>query len=155
MKNVLVAIDGSDFDRTVLRRTHDLFGDDTHYIVVNVHNEPLVYSTVALAHGMASVISAPELLRYVEDDDTTERDRAIETARRAAEDAGITDLEVDIESGDPTAAILLAAEEHEADVIVVGSHGRNWFERVFNPSVSRQLVERAHHPVLVVHTDDI
>ena len=150
---MLIAMDGSSLDRTVLCCAHELFGDQAHYVVVNVRNEPLVYSTIALAHGMASVISAPELLRFVEDEEGAEE--AAEVARRAAEDAGITDVEVDVESGDPAGAILGAAADHDVDVIAVGSHGRNWFERLFTPSVSKQLVDRARRPVLVVHTGDI
>jgi nucleotide-binding universal stress UspA family protein len=153
MKSVLIAIDGSDLDRTVLRCAHGLFGDKARYLIVNVHNEPLVYSTIALAHGMASVISAPELLRFVEDDGSNSHNAA-ELARRAADAAGIADCEVDVESGDPAVAILTAARHHDVDVIAVGSHSSNWFERLFTPSVSKQLVDRARRPVLVVHTND-
>lgn len=155
MKHVLVAIDGSDLDSTVLCCAHGLFGDDAHYVIVNVRNEPLIYSTIALAHGMASVISAPELLRFVEDSSGDGRTAAEDAARQAAHEAGITDIEVDVESGDPAAAILSAAAEHDVDVIAIGSHSRNWFERLFTPSVSRQLVDRAQRPVLVVHTGDV
>ena len=155
MKHVLIAIDGSDLDSTVLCCAHGLFGDSAHYVIVNVRNEPLIYSTIALAHGMASVISAPELLRFVEDSGGDGRTAAEEAARRAAEEAGLTDVEIDVESGDPAAAILAAAAEHDVDVIAIGSHSRNWFERLFTPSVSRQLVDRARRPVLVVHTGDV
>lgn len=154
MKNVLIAVDGSDLDRTVLRCSHALFGDDAHYLVVNVHAEPLVYPTIALAHGMASTMATPELLRFVDDENSDPRAEAAAAAQRAAEIEGLTDVEVDVEAGDPVAAILAAAQENHVDVIAVGSHGRRWFERLFAPSVSNALVHKAHRPVLVIHTGD-
>ena len=72
---------------------------------------------------------------------------------RAAEVAGDSDLdaaEVLGDTGDPAYAILDAAHEHQVDVIVVGSHERNWFSRLLSGSVSREVVRESTIPVLVV-----
>ena len=53
-------------------------------------------------------------------------------------------------SCDPSEAILHAAHEQGADVIVVGSHERGWFSRLLSGSVSQDLVRRSDIPVLVV-----
>jgi nucleotide-binding universal stress UspA family protein len=53
------------------------------------------------------------------------------------------------ETGDPADAIIAAAREYEADVIVVGSHDRGWFRRLLNPSVSGAVVRDADVPLLV------
>jgi nucleotide-binding universal stress UspA family protein len=52
--------------------------------------------------------------------------------------------------GDVPTAILAAAHEHQANVIVVGSHERSWFSRLLNGSVANTLVREADMPVLVV-----
>ncbi|MGH9271629.1 MAG: universal stress protein [Ilumatobacteraceae bacterium] len=71
-------------------------------------------------------------------------------ARDAAAEAGLPATEAIGELGDPTDAILRAAEERDVDVIVVGSHQRNWFERLLRRSVTKELVRHAEIPVLVV-----
>lgn len=47
-------------------------------------------------------------------------------------------------------AIVHVAEEVEADVIVVGSHGKGWFKRVVLGSVSEYVLHHSRIPVLVV-----
>jgi nucleotide-binding universal stress UspA family protein len=51
--------------------------------------------------------------------------------------------------GDPAAAIISAASECGADVIVVGAHQRSWFGRLFSRSISGAVIRDAEVPVLV------
>jgi nucleotide-binding universal stress UspA family protein len=53
-------------------------------------------------------------------------------------------------SGDPASGILAAAEAEEADLIVVGTHGRDLAGRLLLGSVSDRLVHDAPVSVLVV-----
>lgn len=46
------------------------------------------------------------------------------------------------------------AREHDARVIVVGAHGHNRIEALFLGSTSRQVLESADRPVLVVRPPD-
>ena len=57
-------------------------------------------------------------------------------------------------TGDPGEAILLAAEAERADLVVVGSHGRDRAGRLLLGSVSDHLVRNAACPVLVVRPTD-
>ncbi|TML12798.1 MAG: universal stress protein [Actinobacteria bacterium] len=52
--------------------------------------------------------------------------------------------------GDPVVAIRRAATERDVDVIVVGSHDKNFLRRIVSPSVSRELAHKANRPVLIV-----
>jgi nucleotide-binding universal stress UspA family protein len=79
----------------------------------------------------------------------TERDVAEREARDAAERAGLKEAELLGEVGDPARSILDAAHEHGVDVVVVGSHQRSWFSRLFSRPVSAEVVKRADVPVLV------
>jgi len=57
--------------------------------------------------------------------------------------------DVEVGSGDPADAILHAAEEHQADLIVMGTHGRTGLAHVFLGSVAEKVVRHASCPVLV------
>lgn len=50
---------------------------------------------------------------------------------------------------DPVQSILAEAEARHADVVVVGTHYRSWWQRVLSGSVANRVVARAKHSVLV------
>ncbi|HEX3265032.1 MAG TPA: universal stress protein [Candidatus Limnocylindrales bacterium] len=52
--------------------------------------------------------------------------------------------------GDPGPAIVEAARAEHADLVVVGTRGRNRLERAVLGSVSDHVVRNAHCPVLIV-----
>jgi nucleotide-binding universal stress UspA family protein len=47
-------------------------------------------------------------------------------------------------------AILLAASEHRADAIVVGTHGKSVLQALLRGSVSHEFIHRSKIPILVV-----
>ena len=51
-------------------------------------------------------------------------------------------------------AILRLAEEEQADLIVMGSHGRGWLGRLLMGSVAEEVMRHATCPVLVVKPAD-
>lgn len=56
----------------------------------------------------------------------------------------------EVRTGHPAAEIVAAAEEHRADLIVVGSHGLTGFKRFLLGSVSNQVLQSAKQSVLIV-----
>jgi nucleotide-binding universal stress UspA family protein len=46
--------------------------------------------------------------------------------------------------------ILSLADDHDVDVIAVGTHDRSWLSRLVRPSVSAAVEDRSCRPVLVV-----
>ena len=77
---------------------------------------------------------------------------AEEVTRQAGEGIAGPGLSVEtsIREGDPRTEIVDAAEEWQADLIVVGSHGRTRLERLLLGSVAQAVVAHAHCSVLVV-----
>lgn len=151
MPTVLIAVDGSALDTRLARTTLDLFGDRATYVVVNVADEPHAMSTVPVAHGVAAALSYPEFTHWADGLDAA-ADRATGVAEQVAssiERVGGT-AEASGEVGDPISVILQAADEHDADLIVLGSHERNWFSRVLEPSVSDHVTSLADRPVMIV-----
>jgi nucleotide-binding universal stress UspA family protein len=59
-------------------------------------------------------------------------------------------VETTVREGDPRTAIVDAAEEWQADLIVVGSHGRTGLTRLVMGSVAQAVVAHAHCSVEVV-----
>jgi len=59
------------------------------------------------------------------------------------------EFELVLVEGDPATAIVGAAEQHEAGLIVVGTHGRGGLVRVLLGSVAEKVVRYAHCGVLI------
>ena len=60
---------------------------------------------------------------------------------------------VRIETGDAREVIDRVAEQIDADLIVMGTHGRRGFSRWFLGSVAESVVRTAPCPVLTIHRD--
>jgi universal stress protein A len=56
-----------------------------------------------------------------------------------------------IASGDPATAILTTIGEINADLVVMGTHGRTGISRVLLGSVAEKVVREASVPVLTLH----
>jgi nucleotide-binding universal stress UspA family protein len=60
----------------------------------------------------------------------------------------------EVRLGAPADEILEYAAEHDVDLIVMGTHGREGFARVLLGSVAEVVVRKASCPVLTVHTPE-
>jgi nucleotide-binding universal stress UspA family protein len=136
---ILIALDESLISLRAAREAGRLFGD-AEYMVVNVtrHAVPWV---AAGAFGTVYPVPLTELRPSRLDEDEL---------RTLAEQAGIHAAEVLPEFGDPASAICDAAEEHDVDVVVVGSHDKGVLRRLIDPSVAQAVVRGTDRPVLVV-----
>ena len=100
---------------------------------------------VSAAHPLIS--RAGQVVDPIEDDDS--RRHLAEAKTR------LTELGVDAEAvegiGDPADVITAEAEKTDADMIVVGSNGKNLLERLLAGSVSSGVTRKSKADVLVVH----
>ena len=163
MTQVLIAVDESEQSLNAARVAYDLFGDSATYTVVNVAGQsPMMWGGDSLMWGVGyPVLMAPSGLVGVgpaptsagapaTEVDSTPLDAAMQVALDVATEADLPNPQVVGEVGDPAQAILEAARHHQADVIVIGSHDRNWITRLFIPSVTGTVVKDAEIPVLIV-----
>ncbi|MGZ4675644.1 MAG: universal stress protein [Acidimicrobiia bacterium] len=148
MTRVLIAMDGTPESIHAAQVAVGLFGPDSEYLVVNVA-PPAVAWPEGVSYGGVFPMSGDEWDRVAEAVNTGAHERA----ENAATAAGIEPAEVIVEHGDPVAAICSAADEHDADVIVVGPQRKGWLARVVEPSLSHALVKRATRPVLLVGSE--
>lgn len=161
MTHVLIAVDDSESSVRAATTAHRLFGDDAHYTVLNVApgtslmwgDESLPAGTPYPLYPGAGVIGGvPLALHAAPSPDDAAEHRLDEAQRRAdevAREAGLVDARVVGDTGDAADAILVAACDHHVDVIVVGTHERNWFSRLFSGSVSDTVAKHADVPVLI------
>jgi len=125
-------------------------------------SEVLEYATMMATQFKAKVI----LLHVIESQGLTggftlsvqERDQALEAVgRKLMEDAagpleasgvGVTR---EVRKGVPYQEILKGAEEHAADLIVMGTNGRTGLEHLVLGSVAERVVRLGKCPVLTIH----
>lgn len=141
---VLIAVDESPESReaaVVARRT---FHDEAEYSVLSVGQRIPVYIG---GYGAAGVPLAGDLERELH----AARDASEHAVEEAAEALRPDcDVETDVGTGHAGRVICEFAQEHDIDIIVIGSHDRSFWERIIDPSVGRYLIEHAPCPVLVV-----
>jgi nucleotide-binding universal stress UspA family protein len=63
-------------------------------------------------------------------------------------------FEIIVKAGDVRQELLGIVEEKDIDLVVMGSHGRSYFERMLLGSVTERMLRRLHVPILTVsHLD--
>jgi nucleotide-binding universal stress UspA family protein len=61
------------------------------------------------------------------------------------------DLDIVVREGLPADVIVQAAEDLEADLIVVGARRMGWFKELVLGSTSHRVLHEARRPVVVIH----
>jgi nucleotide-binding universal stress UspA family protein len=106
------------------------------------------------------VIDAPEMpalfteARVLEQAPVVMRDRIDDIARNLGLPLRPGALKLHVRLGRPAAAIVQVAVDYDADMIVVGTHGRRGLERLLVGSVAQEIVRRASCPVLIARPKD-
>ena len=161
MTHVLIAVDDNDTSVAAARTALRLFGENADYTVLNVaENVPVKWGDDALEYGTVYPLAVPGagvmggvpfVVRSTDASDrTTDRvEAAQQTADELARDAGIEGARAVGDTGDPADAIISAARSQGADVVVIGTHERGWFKRLFASSVSDEVIREVEIPVLV------
>ena len=141
---VLIAVDDSPESIDAVHYAYEMFGAEHQLVVASVGDSPVPLPTSPI--GMQ-----PDIVLLGELRDRAE-DVAAATALSASENlpAG---TEIEAAVGAPGPALVEIALRDDIDLIVLGSHDRGFWERLFNPSVGRHLIDHAPCPVLVVRGD--
>jgi nucleotide-binding universal stress UspA family protein len=150
MPTVLLATDGSDLAAAAMAKGVALLGSDHRFVTLAV--VPPVFVPTASMSPMDNhpTLEDPELEQELEDEQRAEQDSEVHELDALL---GIS-AEHLVETGEPGPTICDVAVEVGADVIVVGSHGHGWLQRVLMGSVSTHVLNHAPCPVLVIRTDD-
>jgi nucleotide-binding universal stress UspA family protein len=113
----------------------------------------LAQRDAAELHVLA-VARPPEIGDDVESEAVIENSRSyleklLQALRRRAGEAKVK-AHFEVAVGHPAEQIIYYADRHGADLIVVGDRGRSKFARLLLGSVSKQVVQYASQPVMIV-----
>ena len=145
LKNILVAIDGSEASTNALQLATELsekFSADLHLLHVVREMQ------VPLNPGLMEAYEKLERQRH--DLLKSAGEQLLNQSKRVAESKGITALQADIGSGDPAGAIVKYADKNQMDLIVIGSRGLGQVERLLMGSVSRKVSNMTKVNCLIV-----
>jgi nucleotide-binding universal stress UspA family protein len=146
ISNILVPTDGSEAAQKAARYAIDLAKQLKCLIIV--------LSVVDNRSLMVQTISAQENVRHItEPIEDYLREAAEEYAREIKEICDENDVRsrILVTSGHPAEEIIKEAESSNADLIVIGSHGRSALKAAFLGSVTYSIIhEETKIPVLVV-----
>ena len=145
---VLIAVDDDAESQDALSFAEELLPDDAAVIVINVARSTITpYGTIGglgAAYAGSPTLSAEADLRAQEIADR----EAEEVVDRAGEALHADERRV--EHGDVGPTICRVAEDEGVDLVVLGTHDRSRWSRLWFGSVSDHVVRHAPCPVLVV-----
>jgi nucleotide-binding universal stress UspA family protein len=148
---VLLAVDGSPFSLAAVDEAARIPwppGSEVKIISAIEMPTPVVVGTLPMPDNYYA-----EWERALEDQALTNTTRAI---ARFYENGGAgVEATAKTVKGDPKMAIIEEAERWGADLIIVGTHGYNAFERFWLGSVSRAVASHAHCSVEIVRQPEI
>jgi nucleotide-binding universal stress UspA family protein len=136
---ILVPTDGSECADSAVEHAIDIagqYGAELHVLSV-VDARDVSHSAPAIS---------------IEQVEQTLRERAesvVEDVAGRAEEAGVSVVTA-VEPGLPDDTVVEYADEHDCDLIVMGTHGRTGLERYLLGSVTERTVRRSTVPVLTV-----
>jgi nucleotide-binding universal stress UspA family protein len=137
MKTIVLGYDDSESAVRALRRAGELADAFDAYVVA-----------VSAAPALAP---AGRGIGPIDPTDPPELHRAQLAHARAVLDELNIAAEYDVGLGDAAEVILAAAEEHDADMIVVGTREPGLIARLLGLSVSEKVQRQAHCDVVIVH----
>ena len=145
MKKILIAYDGSEASKKAIDVGLKCAQDEDTIVLLTIIPAELVESSFTKmllpTIDMSSVVQSGSF-----------KEKAMESLSMLASnlDSNVSQVNVDVEIGDPADEILLAAKKHEADIIVVGYKGYGKEGRFLLGSVTDKVVRYAGVSVLVV-----
>ncbi|MEI8030943.1 MAG: universal stress protein [Comamonadaceae bacterium] len=141
-KHILVPVDGSSTAQLAVDRAIGLakaFGSRVTAIFV-IDPYPFTGVGTDFAYGQAEYLSAA----------TAEANAAIKAAKNSFDSAGVSVDTSVIEAHAAWRGVVQAAVSVQADLIVMGSHGRSGLEKLVLGSVTQAVLSHTRLPVLVV-----
>ena len=145
---ILVATDGSDCSRKATRAIANRpWPADSQMRILSVVELPVVQTTPSPAYSVY-----PDTMFEAAYKAARERaEDAVADARKTLNGADLNVCACEATpEGEPRSTILDVAKAWQADLIVVGSHGRRGFDRVLLGSVSESVAMHAHCSVEVI-----
>lgn len=139
---ILVPVDGSAASDQAVRTAVSMASAFRASVAIVSVIDPFAFTGVGsdMAYGQNEYLEAAR----------AQADRANIAARNACADGSVQATASVMEGTAVYSSIIEAAEVAQADVIVMGSHGRKGLEKLILGSVTAQVLAHSHLPVMVV-----
>jgi nucleotide-binding universal stress UspA family protein len=149
MKKILVAVDETEASERAAGFVDEFFPPDEYSIsAVYVARRPVAWFPAESYGGVSPWPPPGEREAQALEEAFAREEAAGQAVASRQAPTGTEDVEVLF--GKAVDAILLAADDVGADLIVVGSNDKGFLQRLFGSSVSEGVVRSASRPVLVV-----
>lgn len=140
-KKILVPLDGSPLAETALTHAEEIAKkEDAEIIILRVpeHIEPKFPAQAYAASIRQQRAAEEEAEEYI-------NEKVAKLSRKHIKAEGIT------REGPVLETIIAVAEETNADMITMSTHGWKGLQRLLKGSVAEKVVQNAHIPVMVIH----
>jgi len=134
-QHILVPTDGSDGTRQSL----------THGLTLAERFDATIHALSVVPEGPLGTLQS--------DEGHAAAERAVERVEVEATREGV-DVVTAVEQGVPHEEIIAYADDHDIDMIVMGTQGRTGLDRVLVGSVTERIVRMADIPVVTVRLSD-
>ena len=141
---LLVPVDGSRFSEAVLPAALAL-ADDLGAEILLVRVDQQAHDILRAEEDVATSIGKQEYHAV-----GAIRDYLDGLAARMRTDSGVP-ISCQVERGDPATAIIGAAEEAHAALVLMATHGRSGFQRMALGSVADRVLQHGRAPLVLVH----
>jgi len=148
---ILIATDGSDFSRKAVEKCCEILGKESgaEIKIISLVERPMPMANEPFAISGEYYLALEEDLRRQAKNAVSDAEEII----RKNTGGNKLSLESEVLMGNVKRVIVDEAAKFKADLIVVGSHGRGFFNRLMLGSVSDFVVHHAPCSVLVVKTE--
>jgi nucleotide-binding universal stress UspA family protein len=151
-KKILVPLDGSPRAEKILPHVESLATQNKAEVVLLQVVEP---ASAEFTPSLNMMVTPQELDLYW---------KSLQAAEQAAKDylkKKVADLEKKkisaegvVKRGEAVTAIIEVANKEKVDLIVMASHGRSGFSRVFYGSVANGLLHKVDRPLLLIRAEE-
>lgn len=142
IKKVLIAVD---YDETSIKVAEQGFSMaqamNAETILLHVISEQPAY------------YSSYNLMREWRVDMLGDLEKAVYTfMEKAKKSLGDDNIQIVVKFGDISDTILKTAKDLDADIIVIGSHSREWLEKIFLGSQAQDILKNTTLPLFIIPT---
>lgn len=155
MKKILIALDYDPPAQKIAETGYALAKDmNAEVVLLHVVSEAAYYSSLSYSPIMGyEGFNNLDVLAMANADEL--KKAAGEYLNKTKQHLNDTSIQTIVKEGDFADGILAAAKEVNADLIVMGSHGRRGLDKVLLGSVAEQVLHKTDIPLFIIPTKKI
>ena len=151
VKKVLIALDYDPTAQKVAEVGHLLAKSmGAEIVLLHVISDPVYYATTEYSPimGFTGMEMGPLVLNSVEE----LKKGTQQFLNKSKHHLGDESIQTVVKEGDFAETILKTASELHVDIIVLGTHGRKWLEKIVMGSVAEKVLNQTSIPLFIVPT---